>query len=163
MASPTVMDFKNYGTHYFKSITVGDAIYQVFALSKEQMKGLKSSLGGRKTVGLSEWSGIHENYLAPWLVKETGELRAASGDKNLQRFLESELRISGQFGSYPNLIEGLIRNPGNVQMLEELTSEATAVIGLEFSSLRDFFPSIQVREFYDETFSTQSALWGSNI
>jgi len=154
---------KNYGTHYFKSITVGDAIYQVLALSKEQMKNLKSSLGGRKTVDLREWSRLHENYLAPWLVKETGELRAASGDKNLQRFLESELRISGQFGSYPNLIEGLIRNPGNVQMLEELTSEATAVIGLEFSSLRDFFPNLQVREFYDETFSTQSALWGSNI
>merc|ERR1711981_310919 len=154
---------KNYGTHYFKSITVGDAIYQVLALSKEQMKNLKSSLGGRKTVGLREWSSLPENYLAPWVVKETGELRAASGDKNLQRFMDSELRNNGQFDSYPNLIEGLIRNPGNVEMLEELTSEATAVIGLEFSSLRDFFPNLQVREFYDETFSTQSALWGSNI
>jgi len=154
---------KNYGTHYFKSVTVGDAIYQVFAVSKDQMQKLKSSLGGRKTVGLREWSSLHENYLAPWLVKETGELRAASGDKNLQRFMDSELRINGQFGSYPNLIEGLIRNPGNVEMLEELTSEATAVIGLDFSSLRDFFPSIQVREFYDETFAAQSALWGANI
>jgi len=154
---------KNYGTHYFKSVTIGDAIYQVFAVSKDQMQKLKSSLGGRKTVGLREWSSLHENYLAPWLVKETGELRAASGDKNLQRFMDSELRINGQFGSYPNLIEGLIRNPGNVEMLEELTSEATAVIGLDFSSLRDFFPSIQVREFYDETFAAQSALWGANI
>lgn len=154
---------KNYGTHYFKSVTVGDAIYQVFAVSKDQMQKLKSSVGGRRTVGLREWSSLHENYLAPWLVKETGELRAASGDKNLQRFMDSELRINGQFGSYPNLIEGLIRNPGNVEMLEELTSEATAVIGLDFSSLRDFFPSIQVREFYDETFAAQSALWGANI
>ena len=54
---------KNYGTHYFKSVTIGDAIYQVFAVSKDQMQKLKSSLGGRKTVGLREWSSLHENYL----------------------------------------------------------------------------------------------------
>ena len=73
------------------------------------------------------------------------------------------MRIEGQFGSYPNLLEGLIRNPGHVQTLEELTSETTAIVGLEFATLRDFFPGIQVREFYDETFAAQSALWGANI
>jgi len=154
---------KNYGTHYFKSVTVGEAIYQVLAVSKDQMRNIKASLGGRKTADLRDWANLHENHLAPWLVKETGELRAASGDNNLQRFMDAELRINGQFGSYPNLIEGLIRNPGNVQMLEELTQENNAVIGLEFGSLRDFFPDFQVREFYDETFTAQSSLWGANI
>ena len=73
------------------------------------------------------------------------------------------VRIQGQTQSYPNLVEGLIQNPGNAQRLEELTAESTAVVGLEFATLRDFFPSIQVREFYDETFAAQSALWGANI
>ena len=92
-----------------------------------------------------------------------GEIKAASGDVDVQRFIEQELRIEGQFGSYPNLIEGLIKNPGNVQTLEDLTTKNSAVVGLEFSTLRDFFPSIEVREFYDETFAAQSALWGANM
>lgn len=156
---------KNYGTHYFRSVTVGDAIYQVFALSKEQMQSLLASYGGqrRRDLSLADWPALHEKYLAPWLVKETGEIKAASGDVDIQRFIEQELRIEGQFGSYPNLIEGLIKNPGNVQTLEDLTTKNSAVVGLEFSTLRDFFPSIEVREFYDETFAAQSALWGANM
>jgi len=164
--SDAILKFvKNYGTHYFRSVTVGDAIYQVFALSKEQMQSLSASYGGqrRRDLSLADWPALHEKYLAPWLVKETGEIKAASGDVNVQRFIEQELRIEGQFGSYPNLIEGLIKNPGNVQTLEDLTTENSAVIGLEFATLRDFFPSIEVREFYDETFAAQSALWGANM
>ena len=127
------------------------------------MQSLQSTYGRKRTLSISEWPMVYEKYLAPWLVKETGEIRAASGDAKLQNFLDQQLRIEGQFGSYPNLIEGLIRNPGNVQNLEELTSETSAVIGLQFATLRDFFPSIEVREFYDETFAAQSALWGANI
>jgi len=155
---------KHYGTHYFKSVTVGDAIYQVFAISKEQMQSMKASYGGRgrNVLSLAEWPQLFDKYLAPWLVKETGEIRAASGDRQLSRFLDT-VRIQGQTQSYPNLVEGLIQNPGNAQRLEELTAESTAVVGLEFATLRDFFPSIQVREFYDETFAAQSALWGANI
>jgi hypothetical protein len=164
--SDAILKFvKNYGTHYFRTVTVGEAIYQVFALSKEQMQSLSASYGGqrRRDLSLADWPALHEKYLAPWLVKETGEIKAASGNVNVQRFIEQELRIEGQFGSYPNLIEGLIKNPGNVQTLEDLTTRNSAVIGLEFSTLRDFFPSIEVREFYDETFAAQSALWGANM
>merc|ERR1719367_1415620 len=153
---------KNYGTHYFRSITVGEAVYQVFAISKEQMQSLSSSFAGGR-LGLKEWPMLLEKYLQPGLVKETGEIRAASGDDNLQRFMDQQLRIEGHVGSYPNLIEGLIKNPGNVQRLEELTSDTTAIVGLDFASLRDFFPSPEVRVFYDETFAAQSALWGANI
>jgi len=153
---------KNYGTHYFRSITVGESVYQVFAISKEQMQSLSSSFAGGR-LGLNEWPILFEKYLQPGLVKETGEIRAASGDDNLQRFMDQQLRIEGHVGSYPNLIEGLIKNPGNVQRLEELTSDTTAIVGLDFASLRDFFPSPEVRVFYDETFAAQSALWGANI
>ena len=75
-----------------------------------------------------------------------GEIKAASGNVDLQRFLEQQLRIEGQSLSYPNLIEGLIRNPGNVQTLEDLSTENSAVIGMEFATLRDFFPSIEVSD-----------------
>lgn len=164
--SEAILKFvKNYGTHYFRSITVGEAIYQVFALSKEQMQSLSAGYGGqrRRDLSLADWPALFEKYLAPWLVKETGEIKASSGNVDLQRFLEQQLRIEGQSLSYPNLIEGLIRNPGNVQTLEDLSTENSAVIGMEFATLRDFFPSIEVRQYYDETFAAQSALWGANM
>jgi len=162
--SDAILKFvKNYGTHYFRSVTVGDSIYQVFAISKDQMKSLSASYGRSRNLRASDWPMLYEKYLAPWLVKETGEIKVASGDVDTQRFVEQELRIEGQFGSYPNLITGLLDNPGNAQTLEELTAESSAVIGLELTTLRDFFPSIEVREFYDETFAAQSALWGANI
>ena len=127
------------------------------------MKSLSASYGRSRNLRASDWPMLYEKYLAPWLVKETGEIKVASGDVDTQRFVEQELRIEGQFGSYPNLITGLLDNPGNAQTLEELTAESSAVIGLELTTLRDFFPSIEVREFYDETFAAQSALWGANI
>jgi len=154
---------KNYGTHYFRSITVGESVYQVFAISKDQMQSLSSSFAGRGRLSLNEWPTLYEKYLQPGFVLETGEIKAASGDEKLQRFMDQALRIEGQTQSYPNLIEGLIKNPGNVQRLEELSKDSTAIVGLDFASLRDFFPSPEVRAFYDETFAAQSALWGANI
>ena len=49
--------------------------FQVFALSKEQMQSLSASYGGqrRRDLSLADWPALHEKYLAPWLVKETGE------------------------------------------------------------------------------------------
>ena len=49
--------------------------FQVFALSKEQMQSLLASYGGqrRRDLSLADWPALHEKYLAPWLVKETGE------------------------------------------------------------------------------------------
>ncbi len=159
-----IMEFaKHYGTHYISSVTIGDAIYQVFALTKEHFGDLKQSLGGRRTINPREWHEVYETYLAPWLVKETGKIRAASGDVDLHRFLEEQLRVDGQFGSNPNLVEGLLRNPANVQTLEELTAGTSAVVGLNFATLKTFFPNLQVQQFYDEAFATQSALWGVNI
>ena len=85
---------------------------------------------------------LHHSIIFPSLF--LGEIKASSGNVDLQRFLEQQLRIEGQSLSYPNLIEGLIRNPGNVQTLEDLSTENSAVIGMEFATLRDFFPSIEV-------------------
>merc|ERR1711956_175921 len=70
-----------------------EAIYQVFALSKEQMQSLSAGYGGqrRRDLSLADWPALFEKYLAPWLVKETGEIKAASGNVDLQRFLEQQL------------------------------------------------------------------------
>ena len=64
---------ENYGSHYIKSVTIGDAIYQVLALTKEQMNDLKVATKGVKRLNLNDWNRVHDDHLAPWKVRETGK------------------------------------------------------------------------------------------
>lgn len=162
----SVLEFvENYGSHYIRSVTIGDAIYQVLALTKEQMNELKAATRGVKRLSLNDWSRLYEDHLAPWKVRETGNVRVASGDVRLQRFAEERLRVNAQFGSYANLINALTKNPGNVQMLEELGRETTAVVAVDFASLKSYVGNgnIQAREYYSEIIDTHSALWEANL
>jgi len=160
-----VLDFvQRYGSHYIRDITVGDAIYQAFAISHDQFKNLQGILGSKSSpIGLEDWSKIFETYLAPWLVRETGEVKAASGDNQLQKFLDEELRIQGQLDTYPNLVESLIRKPSLVSKLEALTTNTMSVIGLNLASLRTFVLDPQTRLFFDETINTHSSLFEVNV
>lgn len=161
----SVLNFiQKYGSHYVQSVTVGDAIYQVLALTRENMDSLKAAVG-RRSLTVSDWNRVYDEYLAPWKVRETGTVQVASGDIQLSRFVEQELRLEAQFGSYGNLVGALISSPEKVRMLESLGKDTTAVIGMNFASLKGFIGhgDIQTREFYDEIVDTNSALWEANL
>ena len=83
----------------------------------------------------------------------------------LQRFVEEQLRINAQFGSYASLVNGLTKNPANVQMLEDLGRETSAVVAVDFASLKSYVGNgnIQAREYYSEIIDTHSALWEANL
>lgn len=160
-----VLEFvQRYGSHYVREISIGESIYQVFAISPEQFQQVKRVLGhGVNTIGLNDWSGLYEQYLAPWLVRETGEIKATSGDNGVQQFIDKELRVEGQFSTYPNLIESLIRKPGLLDQLEALTAATVSVIGLNLSSLRSFVVDPQTGAFFDEILNTHSSLFEVNV
>lgn len=165
----SVLEFvNNYGSHYVQEVVLGDMVYQVLALTPDQYKALKDTLrspeGGRKTMSQNEFSSLYDSHLAPWLIKESGKVLAASGDLALLSFLQESLVVKGQFGSYPSLLE-LQRQPALNTELESLTSssKSLAVIGLHFSALREWVADIQTREYYDEIVGTQTALWEVNI
>lgn len=165
----SVLDFvQKYGSHFLQSVTIGDAIYQVLALTKDNMKALKGSRGGdgsSSSLSLNDWNRLYDDYLAPWKVRETGNIRVASGDVKLSNFVEKELRLNAQFGSYPNLVGELISSPEKVRMLEQLGRDTKAIIGVNFAALKTFVGNgdIQVREFFDEIVDTHSALWEANL
>ena len=70
----SVLNFvENYGSHFIRSVTIGDAIYQVLALTKEQMDGLKAATRGVKRISVNDWDRLYDNHLAPWKVRETGK------------------------------------------------------------------------------------------
>lgn len=170
----SVMTFvQNYGTHYIRSVTVGDALYQVLVLTRAQMEQLQRDVatqvgnGGTRSLDRTEWGRLYEAHLAPWRVSATGAIKVASGDAGLQRFVDEELRLEGQFGtSYPSLVGGLLDNPSKVLSMEQLGRDSSAVVSVDLASIRSFVgraTSPQVLHFYDEIVDTQSALWGANL
>jgi hypothetical protein len=118
---------------------------------------------GAKTIELQDWSAIYESYLAPWLVLESGEVKAASGDSALQEFIDAELRVKGQFDTYPNLVESLARSPALLGRLEDLSESTVSITGLKLASLRSFAVDPQVQQFFDETINTHSSLFEVNV
>lgn len=157
----SVKDFvQNYGSHYIKSLTVGDAIYQIVALDRPAYQRAKQDVLVTKKV--RDFSDIYDNYLAPWLVKENGKVQSASGDKRVKSFLESRVVKRQRFTTYPSIFE-IKKNPELLNELEFLTKNTEAIITMDFSSIGSLLSNIQEQIFYNEVVNTQLALWEVNI
>jgi hypothetical protein len=151
---------QNFGSHYIKSLTVGDAVYQVLALDRPAYQRAKTDvLVSRK---VTDFNRIYDEYLAPWIVKDNGRILAASGDVRVGEFLDRKAVKSLQFSSYPSIFE-IRRQPALLEELEQLTRDTTAVIGLDFRSIGSLLPGLQLQEFYQQVVNTQLALWEVNI
>jgi len=151
---------KNYGSHYIKSLTVGDAVYQILALDRSNYLRAKNDVLINKQV--TDFDQIYEEYLAPWIVRENGKILVASGDPNAGEFLTKKAVKQLQFASYPSLFE-VRKQPGLLDDLEFLTSETTAVVALNFRSLGSLLPTIEQQEYYKEIVNAELALWEVNI
>jgi hypothetical protein len=142
---------------------VGDVVYQVIALDRQQYnkaKSASSSLGAFTSP--TDFTRFYDSHLAPWLVRETGKVEVASGDRTAADIAEAKLRTNGMFGSYPNIF--VMQDSQDVtSMMEEATAETEAVVGLHFASLRSWVRDPQIRDYYDEIVDTHMALWEANM
>merc|ERR1712212_1282066 len=89
---------EDFGSHYIRSLTVGDAVYQI---------------------------------LAPWMVKESGAVQAASGDPRVKALLDTRAVTKTQFSSYPSIFE-IRKNARLLDELEFLTEGTQAITALSF-------------------------------
>ena len=65
-------------------IMIDDNPFQVLALYRDQYTAAKSAASRMLSSGATSASDLgrfYESHLAPWLVRETGKVRVASGDK----------------------------------------------------------------------------------
>ena len=157
----SVKDFvENYGSHYIRSLTIGDAVYQILALDRQHYNRAKNDVLVEKKV--SDFTEIYENYLAPWIVKENGRVQAASGDDRVAEFLDERVVMKTQFSSYPSIFE-IRKNARLLTELESLTRNTEAVISLAFRSIGALLPTVQAQDYYNEIVNTLLALWEVNI
>merc|ERR1712020_13522 len=157
----SVKDFaENYGSHYIRSLTIGDAVYQIIALDRPQYIRAKTDVLVKKKV--SDFNKIYEEYLAPWIVKESGRVQAASGDSRVAEFLDERVVTKTQFNRYPSIFE-IRKNERLLDELEILTRNTEAVIALAFRSIGSLLPTVQAQDYYNEIVNTALALWEVNI
>merc|ERR1712243_354079 len=151
---------EDFGSHYIRSLTVGDAVYQILALDKGQYQRARKDVLEDKTV--TDFNQIYEDYLAPWKVKESGKVQVASGDSVVEDFSESRAVTTTQFSSYPSIFE-IRKNPRLLNELESLTANTLAITALAFRSIGALLPSVRAQDYYNEIVNTQLALWEVNI
>merc|ERR1712173_452381 len=70
-----------------KSLTVGDAVYQILALDRAKYQRARQEVLVEKRV--TDFNQIYEQFLAPWMVKESGAVQAASGDPRVKALLDN--------------------------------------------------------------------------
>lgn len=163
----SVLDFlENYGSHFVQDIVVGDMVYQVIALYRDQFESAKAAaarlLSSSAAASPADFGRLYESHLAPWLVRETGKVEVASGDKEAHSIAKNDLVTNGKFGSYPNIFV-LQERPEVTARMEDATEESEAVVGMHFASLRSFVRDPQTRDYYDEVVDSHMALWETNI
>merc|ERR1711953_1464821 len=157
----SVKDFvENYGSHYIRSLTIGDAVYQILALDRPQYNRAKNDVLVEKKV--SDFTEIYDNYLAPWIVRENGRVQAASGDDRVAEFLDERVMMRTQFSNYPSIFE-IRKDERLLNELEILTRNTEAVVALAFRSIGALLPTVQAQDYYNEIVNTLLALWEVNI
>jgi len=157
----SVKDFvQNYGSHYIKSLTIGDAVYQILALDRPSYTRAKEDVLINKKV--KDFTEIYDQYLAPWLVQENGKVQAASGDKRVMTFLKERVVKKLRFNNYPSIFE-IKKNDELLEQLEVLTANTEAIIAMAFRSIGSLLTKLQEQIFYNEVINTQLALWEVNI
>ena len=151
---------EDFGSHYIKSLTVGDAVYQILALDRAKYQRARQEVLVEKRV--TDFNQIYEQFLAPWMVKESGAVQAASGDPRVKALLDNRAITQTQFSSYPSIFE-IRKNPRLLDELEFLTEGTQAITALSFRSIGALLPSVQAQDYYNEIVNTQLALWEVNI
>merc|ERR1712080_131725 len=139
---------EDFGSHYIKSLTVGDAVYQILALDRAKYQRARQEVLVEKRV--TDFNQIYEQFLAPWMVKESGAVQAASGDPRVKALLDNRAITQTQFSSYPSIFE-------------ILTEGTQAITALSFRSIGALLPSVQAQDYYNEIVNTQLALGGEHL
>merc|ERR1712088_939993 len=111
---------------------------------------------------VTDFNQIYEQFLAPWMVKESGAVQAASGDPRVKALLDTRAVTKTQFSSYPSIFE-IRKNARLLDELEFLTAGTQAITALSFRSIGALLPSVQAQDYYNEIVNTQLALWEVNI
>ncbi|XP_032522895.2 torso-like protein [Danaus plexippus] len=149
---------KSYGTHYIDSYVTGNFIYQVFKYKRSGYNLLKSYI--RLQDRRKSNSDSLRFYFSSYFLKQVGDIRIASGNKNLEEWSRNNLRDSQYLFSRPSLLR-LHYNPILAFKLNSMLDNG-ALLGLGLKILKPIFKDKYKMDKYSEIVENDLKLWEVN-
>jgi torso-like protein len=150
---------RKYGSHYIESYVTGNALYQVFVFRKPTYLQIKERL---KTQGISHLDKLElGQYFSPWFAEHMGQIKVASGNRTVEQWAASKLRVHYYIFTYPTLL----KIHGDAQMLTVLNDllRNEAILQMGMKTLAPAFKDPKKRMFFVEVLDNFLKLWESNL
>ncbi|XP_063913296.1 torso-like protein [Zophobas morio] len=157
--SSVIRFIRKYGSHYIESYVTGNALYQVFVFRKPVYLTIKERL---KTQGISHLDKVElGQYFSPWFAEHMGQIKVASGNKTVEQWAASKLRVHYYIFTYPTLL----KIHGDTQLLAVLNDllQNEALLQMGMKTLAPAFKDPQKRKFFTEVLDNFLKLWESNL
>ncbi|KAK5643416.1 hypothetical protein RI129_007261 [Pyrocoelia pectoralis] len=150
---------RKYGSHFINSFVTGNSLYQVFVYERSVYREIKDRL---KTHGISNLSNVElSNFFSPWYAQHMGKIKVASGNKTVESWCVTKLRVHYYIFSYPSLL----KIHGNPQLLSVLNGllQNEALLQLDMRSLAPAFKDTEKQEWFEEVLDNYLKLWEVNL
>lgn len=132
---------------------------QVFVFERPIYTQIKERL---KTQGIQHINNIElERYFSPWYAQHIGTLKVASGNKTVENWAKSKLRVSYFIFTYSTLL----KIHGDTQLLRVLNNllQNEAILEMDMKSLAPAFKDPAKRVWFEEVLDNFMKLWESNL
>ncbi|KAF5302335.1 hypothetical protein FQA39_LY10374 [Lamprigera yunnana] len=138
---------------------LGDEVVLVFVYERPVYLQIKDRL---RTQGISNLSNSELlNFFSPWYAEHMGKIKVASGNKTVENWALSKLRVHYYIFTYPSLL----KIHGNPQLLSVLNNllQNEALLQLDMKSLSPAFKDLKKREWFEEVLDNYLKLWEVNL
>lgn len=157
--SAVLQFIRKYGSHYITSYITGNSLYQVFVYKRSVYASIKERLKSRGVENIAKSELI--NYFSPWIAQHMGQIRVASGNRTVERWANSMLRISYYIFTYPSLLK-LHTDPSLLRTLNDLLKNE-ALLQIDLKTLATAFKDPVKRTWFEEVLDNYIKLWDVNM
>lgn len=134
-------------------------MFQVFVYRRSVYQRIKDQL---KTRGIADLSSTElSNFFSPWYADHMGQIKVASGNRTVEQWAASKLRVHYYIFTYPSLLK-IHGNPELLRVLNDLLDNE-ALLEIDMKTLAPAFKNPAKRQWFEEVLDNYLKLWEVNL
>lgn len=115
-----------------------------------------------KTKGLSQLDRLElGQYFSPWFAEHMGQIKVASGNRTVEEWAASKLRVHYYIFTYPTLLK--IHGDSHLLSVLNHLLQNEAILEMGMRTLAPAFKNPEKRKFFIEVMDNFLKLWESNL
>ncbi|XP_018335703.1 torso-like protein isoform X2 [Agrilus planipennis] len=155
-----LMFIKKFGSHYIKSYVTGNSLYQVFVYKRSVYQNIKSKLQ-KEGVSDVDTRELLLSYFSPWYAEHMGKIKVSSGNKTVENWAQSKLRVRYYIFSYPCLLK-IHGDPHLLGVLNNLLGNE-ALLQIKMNAISPAFKDPVKKQWFNEVLENMLDLWEVNL